>query len=124
MTLFCGGLCLLAAVPAYGQSLRPFDATRPQPTRQYYATYSKAPVSPYVNLGDNSNGVSNYQTFVRPMIDEREALEQQSAAIDDLNRRIHPTAVRYGRRDVGQAGAGNRPAVRFMDYSHYFGTIR
>jgi hypothetical protein len=81
-------------------------------------------VSPYVNLGVNANGISNYQTFVRPLIEERKAIEQQSEAIERLNQRLNPAAARRGRRDVEGPAARRQPAVRFMDYSHYFGPIR
>jgi hypothetical protein len=128
-TTFKAGLfvvvCLLAAQTASAQTWKPSAvAARPQPLRQRYASYSNPPVSPYVNLGVNSNGISNYQTFVRPLIEERRAIEQQSAAIEQLNERTRPAASGRTRREIAGRGPDYRPAVRFMDYSHYFGGVQ
>lgn len=83
--------------------------------------YARPTVSPYVNLGINSNGVSNYQTLVRPMIDERQALERQNATLSQLQQRMGGQAPQGNSREQA---ANGRPGVRFQHYSHYFGTVR
>jgi hypothetical protein len=116
-------ICLLAADTARSQTIDSLNS-RPQAMRQRYSGYGNPPVSPFVNLGVNSNGISNYQTLVRPQIEERRAIEQQAAAIDQLNQRMPGGAARVERRDVERQGWGYRGAVRFMDYSHYYSVAR
>ena len=90
------------------------------------AAYSSPTVSPYVNLGTNPNGLSNYQTLVRPMLDEREAKRAQDEAIHvarlqsrDTRDRREGAAVRS--EDAPRSG---QAPVRFMHYSHYYSGIR
>lgn len=123
----CGGFWLLSASTASSQSMRPFDAAGPQNARAYFtAAYSRPPVSPYVNLGVNANGLSNYQTLVRPLVEEREAIERQGAALDRLNQRMRGAGATGDWRDLEEAaqGARRQTGVRFMHYSHYYGTFR
>jgi hypothetical protein len=104
----CIILLMLQCLPASGQQPRE-DVAAPPPT-----------VSPYVNLGFNSNGVSNYQSLVRPMLDSRESTTRRT--------------VPAGRQTSGgPAGRGNSArgaaaetgvARRFLNYSHYYGTAR
>lgn len=104
---------------ASAQVARPFDS----PSRGKYAPIeSRQTVSPYVNL-TNGNGLSNYQTLVRPLIEEREELNRQWAALDDLNRKVRgvPVSASRGRGNANGRGAAG---VRYMHYSHYFGTDR
>lgn len=83
--------------------------------------YDPPRLSPYLNLGVTTNGLSNYPTLVRPLIDDQEAIARQSAEIDRLHRQLR------GGRD-GQKRASNSrdtkgtasSAGRFMNYSHYF----
>jgi hypothetical protein len=104
---------------AAGQNVRSLDTTRPQ--RQYYASYASPTVSPYVNLGTNANGVSNYQSLVRPMIEERAALERQALALEQINQRMRGPAARR-QPPVNTDAPPGRTSVRFMDYSRYLGT--
>ncbi len=126
VAIVCGGSWLLAAPLATGQSMR-YNAVTPQSAGRYYsATFARSPVSPYLNLGINANGVSNYQTLVRPLIEEREAIERQSAVLDQLNRQIQGAAATGNWREVEKISRRVRSqrGVRFMHYSHYYGTLR
>lgn len=126
VAIACGGFWLLAADRANSQGLRTFSGDRQQNVQPYFsASYASPPVSPYVNLGFNSNGVSNYQTLVRPLIDDRAALWRQSVELEQLNQQVRGVGG-GNRRDVGAARSrtGAQSGVRFMHYSHYFGTIR
>jgi hypothetical protein len=117
----CGMVWLSLTATSSAQVMRPFDS----PSRGRYAPMeSRQTVSPYVNL-TNGNGLSNYQTLVRPLLEERDELNRQWAALDDLNRRVRGTPM-SGNQGPNRAGtgAGSATGVRYMHYSHYFGTTR
>lgn len=78
-------------------------------------------VSPYLNLLQNNQNLPQYQTLVRPF------LEQQS--INDINQRDSQMMRRQINTLQGRsagAGAGASPMrstghpTRFMNYSHYY----
>jgi hypothetical protein len=81
-------------------------------------------VSPYLNLldlGYSISGLSPYQTLVQPLIQQRDATNQQQAQIQQLQRAQRATTGYGGAR--GTAGAGVHPtghATRFFNYSHYY----
>ena len=111
----------LLTVTSSAQVARPFDS----PSRGRYAPMESRPtVSPYVNL-TTGGGLSNYQTLVRPLIEEREELNRQWSALDELNRHVRGTPMTgsHGQNRPGTGGRGPS-AVRYMHYSHYFGTNR
>jgi hypothetical protein len=120
--LVCGVAWLSLSSTSSAQVARPFDS----PSRGKYAPIeSRQTVSPYVNLTTNGNGLSNYQTLVRPLIEEREELNRQWAALDDLNRKVRGGPIPGGPgANRGGAGGRNAAGVRYMHYSHYFGTDR
>ena len=81
----------------------------------------KPTVSPYLNLLQNNQNLPQYQTLVRPF------LEQQS--INDINQRDSQLMRRQINTLQGRsagAGAGSGPMrstghpTRFMNYSHYY----
>lgn len=86
-----------------------------------YRGYPSSPtVSPYLNLVNNPNSnVTNYQTLVRPMMEEREALHRQNMGPQG-NPRSQPATSRRG----SQQQEGPVQAARFLNYSHYYGTLR
>ncbi len=112
-TIFLGVGWLLATPVAKGQVNSPFDNA----SSRYSAADTIGKVSPYLNLGVTADGLSNYQTLVRPLIEERESLNRQWAALDQLNQQV---------RGSSQSAAPNRfiprtgPSARFMHYSHYY----
>jgi hypothetical protein len=117
-----GGVCLLAATStAAAQSMRPFEpASR---SRLNSTMESRPTVSPYINLVNGAGGLSNYQTLVRPLIEEREELNRQWTELDRMNRQMNGMTSSAKRPESGPMGSGNRAAaVRYMHYSHYFGT--
>lgn len=82
--------------------------------------YSQPTVSPYLNLLNNPNpGVTNYQSLVRPMLDERDAVARQDAKSQQVpqSQRRNQTAGKRSPDDRSQA-------ARFLDYSHYYGNLR
>jgi hypothetical protein len=124
VAILLGGFCLLTASSASGQIPSPFGTVRPQNRGPFSTAVYSPPVSPYVNLGVNANGLSNYHTQVRPMIADREMMQRQSAALEQLNQRMRGTAANQAQREPLETTRGAPPRVRFMDYSRYFGTIR
>lgn len=116
------GVCWLAAIStAAAQSMRPFDP--PGRNRLNSAMEYRPTVSPYVNLADSSTGLSNYQSLVRPLIEEREELNRQWSELERINQQMTGMTGATKRPESGPMGTGNRSsAVRYMHYSHYFGT--
>jgi hypothetical protein len=117
-----GAFCWLAATStAAAQSMRPFDP--PGRNRLNSPMENRPTVSPYINLVDNSSGLSNYQTLVRPLIEEREELNRQWTELERINRQMNGMAGAVRRPESGPMGTGKHStAVRYMHYSHYFGT--
>jgi hypothetical protein len=78
-------------------------------------------VSPYVSLGVDANGYSNYQTLIRPMLRQREATARQPLPSDPA-RRSASRMARAARVDQSLApGARSlKASERFLNYSHYF----
>lgn len=105
------GLGLLLTGASETQAQLPFsNLPPPRPT-----------VSPYLNLlGQQSPGVSNYFTLVRPQIDQRNEQLRQQREIQQLQRqsltqRTGGVPV-SGSREI--RGTGHESV--FMNYSHYY----
>ena len=70
-------------------------------------------VSPYLNLLSNNNPtVTNYQSLVKPLINQNDAIRRQGGAIQQLQSQQYQ----------GPSGGGGGTGVHsyFMFYSHYF----
>lgn len=109
----------ILATKASAQSRSPYA---PQNNRDVYSlgAYRSPTVSPYVNLGVGTNGISNYQTIVKPMLDDREALRVQADTLQMLRQQLRDSREPKG----GSPGTSNQPSVRFMHYSHFYGSGR
>jgi hypothetical protein len=84
----------------------------------YYGGTSDNPVgptvSPYLNLlGTNNFGVTNYQSLVRPLINQGNAIQRQGASLGALQQQFRSQGYRGG----GATGH----ATFFMNYSHFYG---
>jgi len=123
-TIACCGLWLLSASTAMAQGIGPYRSAATVGRDAFdRPAYSNSPVSPYVNLGTNLDGLSNYQTFVKPLLDEREARRMQSDTMQPSGRQTR------NRRDARIARGDDSPPnsqspVRFLHYSHFYGGIR
>jgi hypothetical protein len=97
--IICGAVWLQAASATIAQ----------QPPRSASLAESRtgSTVSPYLNLGINSNGLSNYSTLVRPLLNQRELLARQALTKQRLSA-------------PPEEETGRRVSRRFMNYSHYF----
>jgi hypothetical protein len=85
----------------------------------------KPTVSPYLNLLQNNNGnglnLPQYQTLVRPFLDQQAFNNQSSADAQRLNRQVNALQSQTSNAAPGRAtGHG----TRFMNYSHYYGLGR
>jgi hypothetical protein len=104
-------LVLASSQRTFAQSPSRYDATLAQ-------TYDRPNVSPYLQLlNSQPSGLSNYQTLVRPLIEEREARARQSVSLQRLQRQAALSASTMGQR----APADQSP--RRMYFSHYYPTI-
>ena len=73
-------------------------------------------VSPYLNLLQNNGfGVTNYQSLVKPLINQGNAIQQQGHSIGNLQRQVSQQA--YG---ASSSRRGTGHATYFMNYSHYY----
>jgi hypothetical protein len=82
---------------------------------------SRPTVSPYLNLvGSNRFGIANYQTLVRPLIEQREAALQNQANIQQLQEQFQSgQAAAMRRGSTGGVGQTGHPS-RYFTYLHYY----
>jgi hypothetical protein len=72
-------------------------------------------VSPYLNLiGSDQFGVTNYQSLVRPLVNQGNAIQRQGSALNNLQQQFNTQS--YG----GRSGNATGHATFFMNYSHYY----
>jgi hypothetical protein len=84
---------------------------------------ARGTVSPYLNLGYNANGLSNYTTLVRPMLNNREAAARE--LVEPEQRRRMPHAGRDSAEPESAPANSERGGKRrFLNYSHYFGGVQ
>ena len=79
--------------------------------------------SPYLNLLQNNdpfNQVSSYNTLVRPLVEQNNAIQRQSNTINRLQQQVGSGVGAGGTRSTGTTGH----ASYFMNYSHFFGRSR
>ncbi len=94
------GLCSTSSAAG----ARPFDDTSRRPS-----------VSPYLNLLNNQNpNVTNYQSLVRPMVNQNRFNAQQRSAINNLQ--SAPSSSPQGAENIRSTGHQSA----FGNYSHYY----
>jgi len=91
-------------------------------SRQSAASRIERPsVSPYMNLfRRGSNGLPNYQTLVRPELQQLQTNALQQAEIRDLRAQQASDDTRAQTRNLPQTGHESR----FRFYSHYYSRKR
>lgn len=117
----CGGIWVQLAASAAAQNANPYVAST--------TPYVSPTVSPYLNLGVTTTGLSNYQTLVRPLIDDREALLRQANTLQKLQQQQQqqlrdPTGGQLVNDPVRRDGTSRTGTGRFFYYSHYYGAPR
>jgi hypothetical protein len=112
---------MLAADVSLGQVPRAPGGSR----AAYYSTQVAPPVSPYLNLlTRNPAGISNYQTLVRPMLEQRDALAAQAVQIRALEEQLGALRTAGPRRTATTGRRSFGTAPRFMNLSHYYGGLQ
>ena len=77
-------------------------------------------VSPYLNLLQNNNQfspVTNYQSLVKPLIDQGSAIQRQGRSLAGLQQQVNAGAG-------GAGGPGTGRQSFFMYYSHFYPSAR
>lgn len=113
--------CFLLVAGAAQQAsaqYNPFQIDNLARQQQYQLT--RPTVSPYLNLLNLNNqqaSLPNYQTLVRPQLDQRQESQQQQRQIRQLNQQVS----NIDRRSLNnQQGSATGHPTRFMTYSHYY----
>lgn len=88
---------------------------------QFYSGRSDNPngptVSPYLNLLNNNNqlnGVPNYQSLVRPLLDQQSAIQRQGNSLQRLQQQVNTQGA------AGTSGHATGHTTFFMHYSHFY----
>jgi hypothetical protein len=86
--------------------------------------YNRPTVSPYLNLLNTDRfGVSNYQTLVRPLIEQREAAVQNQANIQQLQQQFQTSQMAAARRGGGGGPRSTGHPSRYLTYLHYYPSL-
>jgi hypothetical protein len=78
-------------------------------------------VSPYMNLlqGNNQlNGVPNYQSLVKPLVDQQNAIQRQGNSLQRLQQQVNSGSGAGSGNTGGRSGTGH--ITHFMNTSHFF----
>jgi len=75
-------------------------------------------VSPYLNLLNQSGsfGATNYQSLVRPLIEQGNAINRQGSSINRLQGQVNSASAAA----AGGGSRGTGHASFFMNYSHFY----
>ncbi len=72
-------------------------------------------VSPYLNLlQQNAAAPTNYQSLVKPLINQNDAIQRQGSALSRLQQQVYS----------GGGGGGTGHSSFFMNYSHFYPNAR
>ncbi len=75
-------------------------------------------VSPYLNLlQTNQFGATNYQSLVKPLVDQHNAINRQGNSLNRLQQQVNTFSSGAGSAPSGQ-GTGH--VTFFMNYSHFY----
>lgn len=110
LALACAAVFLLAPQTAQAQGGGFFMGSSDNPVGPT--------VSPYLNLLQNNSLLStatSYQSLVKPLIDQRDAIQRQGNSLNRLQRQVSGQA--YG---AGGGGRGTGHGSYFMNYLHYY----
>jgi hypothetical protein len=111
-------IILLAAAFAFGMFAMPRLAMA-QNMSGFPTGHSDNPngptVSPYLNLlQTNSQGFNSYQTMVKPIVDQQNALQRQGSALQNLQQQVNQQSSNRNVR--GSTGHTSY----FMNYGHFY----
>ena len=112
---------LCAALAVLGLSVFASEgfAQRNAAVRTQREMFSRPTVSPYLNLlTPQGQGLPNYQTLVRPMLDQRRRNQDTARQINALQSAVIENNVRDQRGETMFRPTGH--ATGFFYYSHFF----
>lgn len=116
-----GALCCTDR--AFGQAMPRIGGNNSRSFVQKYIT-SRPTVSPYLNLvrdQSQSFGAPNYQTLVRPALEQRELARAQERQVANLQQQIGTMQGDIRRAQSGVISTGH--PTRFMTYLHFYPTL-
>ncbi|MGE0534556.1 MAG: hypothetical protein AB7O68_06245 [Pirellulales bacterium] len=123
--------CIFAAADVQAQSRgrnsalyagNPRTNTNPGASLLNQALYNRPTVSPYLNLTRPGGLITpNYQSLVRPQVDQMRVNRAQRQSTATLQREI--SSSRHQAVIPGQQIRGTGHATSYMSYSQYFNTI-
>jgi TolA-binding protein len=123
-SIFLIALGLIGAVSTFPERAHaqfiPRGTNASRATRDY--VLNRPTVSPYLNLLRAGTGYdANYQTLVRPALQNRQQARQQQSSINQLQSRVTNMQGQMvsERRQQGSRFSTGHP-TRFMVYLHYF----
>jgi hypothetical protein len=99
------------------------DAALAQYTGRADSPYGPT-TSPYLNLLQNNNQfnqASAYNTLVKPIVDQNNALNRQGASINRLQSQVN-SGMAAPNTGGGRGATGH--TSYFMNYSHFYGRTR
>jgi hypothetical protein len=116
-------LTLIAAFVLLGYLANPAQAQYKAKSRPFDSAGARRPtVSPYMNLLNNNNGIAtNYQSLVRPQVEQQNFNARSSSAIKGLQRQAASSATRSASTHEGNVkmrGTGHTAGRE--NYSHYY----
>lgn len=96
--------------------------TNPAANLLNQALYNRPTVSPYLNLTRPGGNITpNYQSLVRPQMDQLRVNRAQRASTANLQREL--SNDRHQAVVPGQSIRGTGHVTNFMSYSQYFNTL-
>jgi len=112
-------LALFALSTREAQAQRKQNRKRPPGRAAAAAHLTRPAVSPYLNLQRNDPTGTNYQTLVRPFVQQRATNVQSAQAIDDLDQAVNTLAnPPVSQQPTGIRSTGARSG--FRNLSHYY----
>lgn len=100
----------------------PRTNTNPGASLLNQALYNRPTVSPYLNLTRPGGSITpNYQSLVRPQMDQMRVNRAQRASTANLQREVNNS--RHQAVLPGQTIRGTGHATNYMSYSQYFNTL-
>ena len=120
MNRFCI-LGLLASIVLLGGLAGSASAQYKAPKNRPFESYSRRPsVSPYMNLLNNQTGnATNYQSLVRPQLDQQSFNQKSASAIKGLQSQAGKQQSKSGSEGNQKLRPTGHAATR-QNYSHFY----
>lgn len=120
----CGAIAVLIAL---GGLVGSADAQAHKPTRNKRPfedmNLARPAVSPYLNLlNSQSTGITNYQTLVKPQVQQLATARRQGAQINQLQKQVaaRPTSGTQGSESLRPTGHHST----YQNFSHFYPSLQ